>query len=490
MIDRYQNSVIAGIWKDEEKLWAWQQVELAVIEARVSLGIIPAEILSEMRIILELNPVEIGWWKARERDTKHDLQAWIDERVRHLPVGLRKYFHEGMTSYDTEETAMLLLIKKSCIEVFKECFALEEALKSLAIKYRYCPMMGVTHGQHGEIQTFGKRSLTWYQEIVTAENKIGKEDRLLCQSRLSGAMGNYGGVTPEIEYKALEILGFKPFYGATQILPRQLHASLAQSLAALVSVISKIGTDIRLGARSPRPIYQEPFGKSQTGSSRMPQKKNTISSEQLEGLERISLGYLVMIMQNIRTWEERAIEQSSVERIAWPDIFHIVMRSLTVCTKLIEGLQVYPDNMILDIIDTGGTWAAGSAKEFLREILAPSGITTDEAYRIVQLASFIALSPEIWAEEVRKNPPQSLAQADEMIKREPYSDGLISIEVVIRIADLTVVPELGVTQEQIDKWNSALTSVSEDKWKEWESIFSIQKRLRDEEILFKQILGI
>ena len=353
--------------------------------------------------------------------------------------------------------------------------------------------MGVTHGQYGEVQTFGKRCLTWFQEVIVASQRILDEVGALSVSRLSGAMGNYGGVTPEIEEKALEILGFKPFYGATQILPRQLFAPLASSLATLVAVISKIGTDVRLGARSPRPIYQEPFGKKQTGSSRMPQKKNTISCERLEGMERMALGYLMMIMQNVRTWEERAIEQSSVERVAWPDLFHVVMRSLTVLAKVMEGLQVYPDNMIMDIYDTRGTWAAGPAKEFLRERLAPLGITTEEAYRIVQLASFIAFRPSIEADIVRTKPPQSLEEADNCGRRlAKLSDARkASIENIIPTGRLFVIPELDVTPEQLDKWDLALAQFfgAAGNCLEWRSVFSIQARLKDEAHLFKQILG-
>lgn len=492
MIKRYEDSVIAGIWKEEEKIAGWQKVELAVIEARVQLGIVSGDIFEKIKTILESTPVDIEWWKAKENEIGHDLQAWVEERVGHLPVELQRYFHEGMTSYDTEETAFLMLLKQSCVRVFKGCISLENALKSLALKYRNCPMMGVTHGQHGEVQTFGKRCLTWCREVAIAEKRVGDALGTLCQSRLSGAMGNYGGVTPKIEAKALEILGFKPFYGATQILPRQIFVPLASSLSALVSVISKIGTDVRLGSRSPRPIYQEPFSKSQTGSSRMPQKKNTILDEQEEGMERMALGYLVMIMQNIRTWEERAIEQSCVERVAWPDLFHIVTRSLAVCTKVMVGLQVYPDHMIQDIIDTRGTWAAGPAKEFLRERLAPLGITTEEAYRITQLASFMAFRPTKAARDVRENPPKSHEEAEKLVwGAHAFIDHNIrSIERIIANADLSVVEELGATQEQVDKWNKALTTVMATDYSGWESVFSIQSRLKDEAYLFKQVFDV
>jgi len=493
MIKRYSDEVITGRWTNEEKLRTWQKVELAVIGARVKLKLVPREIFEKIKNILESTPVDIEWWLARDKEINHDLQAWVDERVRHLPVELQSYFHDGMTSYDTEETASLILLELSAKHVVSSCKALEFGLQSLALRYRYCPMMGTSHGQSGEVQTAGKRFLTWYKEVFVAKQRVADEISKISLSRLSGAMGNYGGVTPKIEKEALDILGFMPFYGATQILPRQLHVHLATSLSALVAVISKIGTDIRLGARSPHPIYQEPFSKTQKGSSRMPGKKNPISCEQLEGMERMALGYLVMIHQNIRTWEERAIEQSCVERVAWPDLFHVAMRSVTVCAKVINGLQVYPDRMIQGIVDTRGVWAAGQAKEFLRLHLAPMGLTADESYRIVQLAAFVAHRPNDLVKKMRENLPGSLAEADKLVNRQRFisTSSEMSIQDIISQAKLVVVPDLDATQEQVDKWNEALKTlfVSLDG-SEWQNVFSIQDRLKDEAVLFKEVIGV
>ena len=509
MIERYTHKEMAGIWTDAEKLAAWQQVELAVIEARARLEIIPKGYFKRIKTSLEEHPASIEWWKARERETSHDLQAWVEERVRHLPLSLRQYFHEGMTSFDTEETAFLMHLKRAFVHVFKGCVDLEDALKNLALKYRYCPMMAVTHGQYAEVQTFGKRCLTWYAEIKFAEEKIVREFEQLRYSKISGAIGSYGGLSPEVEAKALEILKFLPFHGATQILPRQIHASFAQSLTALVLVISKIGMDIRLGARSPRPIYQEPFGKNQTGSTAMPQKKNTISGEQLEGMGRMAMGYFDSIMRNIGTWEERSIEQSCVERVAWPDLFHVTMRALTVCTKVMNGLQVYPDHMMQDVADTHGTWAGGAAKEFLRSKLVKFGITSEESYRIVQLASFSVSQPDGISAAVRANPPTSLVQADKYLNafsEMGRDEGGLSIKNVIAGARLQVVPGQGITKAQVKKWNRALKKLFPPElpispslmlrisapppiYGEWDEIFSIQNRLKNEDHLYEHILA-
>lgn len=492
MIKRYASPDIEKIWADENKIAIWQKVELAVMAARVKLGLLPSAIFDDMQNALMQKPADLVWWKAREEETQHDLQAWIDERVRHLAVQYRPNFHDGMTSFDTEEPAFAMMLRESDCIVDGAVEKLLDALRSLAIKYRYTPMMGVTHGQSAELQTFGKRCLTWWKVIFEDQTHLREAHLKVQRSKTSGAIGNYGGVTPEIEAKALEILGLEPFIGATQVMPREVYTPLAQALCQLVQTIDKIATDIRLGARSPRPIYQEPFGKKQTGSSRMPQKKNTIKTEQMEGMARMALGYLNMIMMNIKTWEERAIEQSCVERVAWPDLFHVVMQSLKAITRVLEGLQVYPDNMMRDIIDTRGTYAAGAAKEFLRENLAGYGITTEHAYRMVQLAAFMCFQPSSKAADLRNKLLSSWSEVQEALCWfESDVQHPQSIQQVICEARLRLVPDLDVSADQVGEWNRALRTffadVRGDILNKWNTIFSLENRLRDEASLFQKV---
>lgn len=495
MIPRYAHPGITELWSDERKLKVWERVERAVIEARHKLGEIPEGVFDDICNILLNTPPDIEWWLARDTEIHHDLQAFVDERVRHLPIKRQHYFHDGMTSFDTEETAFLMLLRASCEYIFDACGGLEEVLKKLAVKYRCSPMMGVTHGQHAEIMTFGKRCLTWLQEISVAKKRIIQEYMALNKSKLSGAIGSYGGMSPQVEEAALKILGFEPFYGATQILPRQLFVPLASALATLVSVVSKIGIDIRLGARSPRPIYHEPFGKKQKGSSAMPHKKNPIRSEQFNGMARMAKGYMRMIMDNIETWEERAIEQSCVERVAWPDLFHVTMQSLTVCTKVLEGLTVYTEHMMQDVIDTRGTWASVAVKKFLREYLLPFGISAEDAYRITQLAAFNVHRPSPLAISIRENPPQSFEQADRMlddVATQVFPQKYPSIDILIARAGLSVDPQLDATQEQVDKWNKTLMglfSTNGTAEQSWMNIFCVENRLKSENLLFEKIFS-
>ncbi len=353
--------------------------------------------------------------------------------------------------------------------------------------------MGRTHGQEAELQTFGKRCLTYLQALRVDMLTLQRAKRNLRYSKISGAVGNYGSINPALEQAALQILDLQPFYGATQIMPRELYAPLAQALCQIVMTLDKIANDIRLGARSGQPIYQEPFGRQQTGSSRMPHKKNTISAEQMEGMARMAQEYQDMISANIRTWEERAIEQSSVERVAWPDLFHIVIHSLRTMTRILDGLMVYPDNMLREVIGSRGCYASGEAASFLSEKGITFGLSSEEAYRIVQLAAFNAFKPDKESETIRNNPPVSFVDADAwllLFQRKALNKPR-SIEDMILGHVLETSPELGATEDDVQRWNEILTKIFQDpeNLDEFRRVFSIPHLLEKESLLFQQILG-
>ena len=393
MIERYTDKDIARVWSDENKLKLWQKTELAVIKTMANLGQIDKEIFTKIIEILEGRPIDLVWWKEKEKEIKHDLNAFVEERLRFLPPELQQYFHRKITSYDTEEPAFATMLKESLELVERYFLVLDTILVEMAKRYRFTIMNGRTHGQEAELQTFGKRILTWLRDLRFDLATLKRAAENLIYSKISGAIGSYGSIEPELEEKALEMLGFEPYYGATQIMPREIYAPIAQVLCQLVVTLNKIALAIRLGARSGRPIYQEPFGKKQKGSSAMPHKKNTISTEKIEGMARMAKRFFDMIQDNIVTWEERAIEQSCVERVAWPDLFHVVIHSLKTMSRVLAGLVVYPDNMLLEIIDSRGCYASNEAKEVLRQLGVQYGLTTEDAYRIIQLAAFNVFEP-------------------------------------------------------------------------------------------------
>ena len=492
MISRYRSPKIEDLWSDQTKVLMWQKVELAVIKARYLMGTLPADVANEISTALLRTPVVLDWWKTREKENGHDLQAFIDERVRFLSPTAQPIFHQGMTSYDTEEAAFAMILRMSVdcvVDVYSELIS---NLVELARKHRFTIMMGKTHGQGAEVQTLGKRFLSWLADLEVDKENLLRAQQNLKYSKLSGAIGNYGGITPELEVAALAQLGLKPFYGATQIMPRELYVPLAQALCQMVMTLNKIATAIRLGARSGRPIYQEPFGKKQKGSSRMPHKKNTIKTEQVEGMARMAQGYLLMIVQNIATWEERAIEQSCVERVAWPDLFHVVLHSFKVMSSVISGLQVYPDNMIREIIDSRGCYAAGEAKEFLREHLASLGVTVDHAYRIVQMAAFMAHSPSGIGAGLRSSPAKSFEESTTWLGRIASDDyRSVSIKEIIQSGILMVIPDLDVEEGMVHLWNELLKEFFSKPGNVagWEKVFSIVDRLDGENKLYAKILN-
>lgn len=495
MIERYRDPKINEIWKDQNKLRLWQETEIAVNKGKVKLGRIALAVLAKIESLLLAAPFDVEWWLVRERELKHDLMAFVEERRRHLPSELRRNFHgDGMTSYDTEDPAFVRMLKAS-LEVLKPLFVpFEDALGKLALRHRYTIMNGRTHGQEAELQSLGKRVITWLADFRVAVATLQSVEANLRFAKLSGAVGNYGGVDPELERAALEELGLEPFYGATQITPRILFKPLADALEGVTLVLAKIALDIRLGSRSGRPIYQEPFGSKQKGSSAMPHKKNPITTEQIMGLARMVVGLCSGIKWNVLTWEERAIEQSSVERVNWPDMFHLVVRALKGLTTVIQGLKVYPDNMLLEVVDSRGTYAAAVAKDMLAEMCYPFGMDPEDCYRAVQLATFNAFRlPDEW-KAVRDRVVISLEQADEVLHTVEHMERppVVSIREIIAMGDLKPTEELEVDEGDIARWNQVFTQVFSDRnnAERWFQIFEPSYLLRNEHVLYREVLGV
>jgi adenylosuccinate lyase len=499
MIKRYAAPRITEIWSLERKFKLWEMVELAVVQGRESLGKIRTGIHSAIARTLSEHDIDIAFIDEREKVLQHDLNAFLEERQRFLPPELQAEFHRKMTSYDTEEAPFAKRLMQSCDLVQSDAAELLEAIKDQAIRYRYTPMNARTHGQEAEMQSFGKRCLTWYVDLRTARNALMETMGQLCFSKLSGAIGTNSGIEPELEEASLKILGFKPWPGATQIMPRILYAPIAGALSDLVLAIDKIATDIRLGSRSGRPLWHEPFGRQQKGSSAMPHKKNNVLGEKIEGMAVMACHYSAGIKQNIKTWEERAIAQSSVERVFWPDLFHVTLHAIKTMNQIMDGLVVYPDTMMLEIIESRGCYASNEAKESLLELGTPFGLTREEAYRIVQLACFNAFEPKKSMKILRKSPSGSLESADMTLnyfrlEMQCDSDVLPSIESIIAGAQLSVSGQLEADQASVDAWNGKLKSIFNpsfpEQWAEWNLIFKPSHILANEAHLFKEVFGV
>lgn len=494
MIERYESPTQKQIWSTQRKLSAWQNVELAVIRARANLGLIPRETSDAIEIALKAAPFNIERWLALEAEMNHDLNAFVTERKENLPEDLRRFFHDQLTSYDTEEPAFALILREAVLNILSEVRFLDQHISTRAVEHRYTIMNARTHGQEAEMQSFGKRCLTWLQALRLSAKRLTQSLEPLKFTKLSGAIGNYGSISPELEKAALDILGLVPFFGATQIIPRELYLPVAQALSQIVQSVDKIALDIRLMAQSGRCLVQEPFGKKQTGSSAMPHKKNTITTERLKGMARMAIGFHHMIEPNIETWEERAIEQSSVERVAWPDLFHITYRAVKDLQRIIIGMNVYPDNMLREIIDSRGCYAAAVAKDFLKQKGSDVGLSESDCYRLVQLAAFNVFRPDTWAKQIREKPADSLDTSDAMFNyaRDDWRPArTISICDLILGGNLKVLPELSPTEDEVERWNTALLNLFYEKetQDEWRKLFMPSHLLRNENHLFREILG-
>lgn len=493
MIKRYEDVNIADIWSDEHKLSLWERTELKVLEALVMLQKLALDIFKVIKTALSAHPIDLEWWRQRDKEIGHDLMAFLEERLRFIPKSLQQYFHRKLTSYDTQEPAFATMLQESVAVVSSSFPDLLSVLENMALRYQYTIMRARSHGQGEELQTFGKRCLTWLRELQKARGFLDSVADDLDYSKLSGAAGNYGTLDPELEKKALELLGLLPYYGATQIMPRSLYVPLAAALVNISLILEKIANDIRLGARSPRPIYQEHFAPWQKGSSAMPDKRNPINCEQVEGLARMALGYGLMLFRNVVTDEERAIEQSCVERVAWPDLFHVVLRGIKVMFKVLSGLEVYPDNMLWEIHESRGCYASSDAKEFLKEILGSLGFDAEDCYRMVQVAAFNLAEVKKERQEMRERPASSLQEAEQLLETiSGLADGQsVTLREIIMQGKLRHTPKLAITEEQIATWNHSLLQVFQNTTvqAEWNALFRPSVLLKNEEVLYREILG-
>jgi len=495
MDSRYIDKNIVSIFLRKHELW--QETEIAALWAWEKYGSLPKSIAKQIENTLREKEIDFDLINKFDEEFHHDLNAFIAERRRHLPSELAHYLHKGLTSYDTEEPAFARMLKVATEDI--ECVLknLLMILESEAQKYRYTIMLARTHGQEAKLQTHGKRLLTWYVQLKTDLQLLRNVSKSLEFSKMSGAIGVYGDFTPEMEEYALSLMGFKPFYGATQIMPREIYVPVASALVSIVGTICKISDDIRLGSRSGNAIYQEPFKKTQMGSSAMPHKKNTIRTEQMEGMFRMAKGYLSMIMDNIKTWEERAIEQSCVERVAWPDLFHVTAHSIKTITKLIARMKVFPDRMYQEIIGSRGCYASDEAKNFLGVKLPEHGFSAEDAYRIVQLAAENAHNPGEDLRKVRRYQPKSLVDTEklfEIVEEDCFNNNPIdgdSIEDIILNGRLVVSPDLKAEAAQVTIWNKSLEKVfSDDENKKmWSRLFKPAYLLRHEPFLFEKVFG-
>lgn len=376
MIPRYTRKELEQIWSDENRYQKWLDVEVAACEAWAKLGRIPEASIENIRRNAKFTVERI---EEIEAVTRHDVIAFVSCVGEYVGDDAR-YIHMGLTSSDVLDTAYALLLKESSSIILDDIRVFMDALKEKALEYKHTPAMGRSHGIHAEPITFGLKFALWYAEMERNLKRMQDAMEVISYGKISGAVGTFANVPPEVEEYVCEKLGLKPAPISTQILQRDRHAQFFTTLAIIGATIEKIAVEIRHLQRTEVLEAMEPFGKGQKGSSAMPHKKNPILSENITGMARLLRGYGLSSLENVALWHERDISHSSVERVIGPDATTVLDFSLRRLLSVIKGLVVYPENMQRNIDLTKGLWHSQAVLLALVE----NGIARDEAYRWVQ----------------------------------------------------------------------------------------------------------
>ncbi len=376
MIDKYRTGEMDRIWSDENRFARWLDVEIAACRAWTEDGAIPRE---AMAVIEEKAGFDVARIAEIEAVTQHDVIAFVSSVAEKIgPEG--RFVHLGLTSSDVIDTAASLLLSEALDVVIRSADALRKSLAASAWRYRRTPTVGRSHGIHAEPTSFGLKLLGFVSEIERDLARLSQARDEIRVCKLSGAVGTYANCPPHIEACVAEMLDLKRDPVSTQIVQRDRHARVMADLALYGGGLERLAVEIRHLQRTEVLEASEPFGKGQKGSSAMPHKKNPILSERVTGMARLLRGYAATAQENIALWHERDISHSSVERVIWPDAFHLAHYMTNVMKRIVDGLVVNEAQIARNLDRTRGLLFSG------RVLLAlvGSGMSREDAYAVVQ----------------------------------------------------------------------------------------------------------
>lgn len=376
MIKRYTSPEMGAIWGDQRRYETWLQVELAAADAMAEKGIVPHEAARDLRARAAFDIARI---EEIERTTQHDVIAFTTAVAEHVGPSAR-WLHFGLTSSDVIDTAQAIQMREACDLIVRDIAGLMEAVRTRAEEHRRTPMIGRTHGVHAEPMTFGLKLALWYAELQRDLDRVLRAREGINVGKLSGAVGTFAHLDPEIETIVCERLGLQPAPVASQVIQRDRHAELVAALAITAASLEKFALEIRGLQKTEIGEVEEPFGKGQKGSSAMPHKRNPIGCEQITGLARLVRGNAHAALENVALWHERDISHSSVERVILPDSFIVVDHMLRRFTRIVRDMVVYPDRMGENLERSRGVVFSGTV---LLE-LARRGVSREQAYEWVQ----------------------------------------------------------------------------------------------------------
>ena len=414
MIERYSREEMIAIWTEQAQFDAWLDVELAACWAWSQIGVIPQK---DVDTLYQKAGFSLDRIKEIEEQTRHDVVAFT-RTVSETLGDEKKWIHYGLTSTDVVDTAWGVRLKKANQILQNSLHRMIDVLKNKALDYKYTMMMGRTHGIHAEPTTFGLKCALWYAEMQRNLERFEQTADAVEFGKLSGSVGTFANIPPEVETHTCEKLGLKPAPISTQTLQRDRHAHYLSTLALIGSSLEKMAVEVRHLQRSEVREVEEAFHKGQKGSSSMPHKRNPISSENITGCARVLRGYMLTAFENIPLWHERDISHSSAERIILPDATILLDYMLHRFANVMENLVVFEDNMESNIWKTHGLVFS---QRVLNKLI-DQGMVREQAYDAVQ-----PLAMRAWQEQI---PFKPLVQEDPIISHQLSSeviDGLFDL---------------------------------------------------------------
>ncbi|MFC6314309.1 adenylosuccinate lyase [Lapidilactobacillus achengensis] len=402
MIERYTRPEMARIWSLQNQYQSWLEVEVLACEAWSTLGEIPAVDAAKIKANASFDAERV---QELEKVTKHDVVAFTRAVSESLGAE-RKWIHFGLTSTDVVDTAQGYRLKQANDLIRADLNELLATIKRRAVEFEDTVMIGRTHGVHAEPTTFGLVLATWYAELKRDIERFEHAAQGVEAGKISGAVGTFANIPPEIEAFVTEKLGLRAQDISTQVLPRDLHAEYLSTIALIATSIERFALEIRHLQRTEVHEVEESFAAGQKGSSAMPHKRNPIGSENLTGLARVLRGYQTPALEDVGLWHERDISHSSVERIVLPDATSLLDYQLTRFNQILTNLGVFPDKMLQNLNLTHGL--IFSQRVLLK--LVESGLSREQAYDLVQGKTALVWNEGLDFKTLLADDPQVMAQ--------------------------------------------------------------------------------
>jgi adenylosuccinate lyase len=380
MIPRYSRPEMAAIWEPANRFAIWLRIEILACEAWAELGVVPKDAVAEIKAKATFDMAElVPRIDEIERRTRHDVVAFTEAVAERVGPAAR-YIHLGLTSSDVLDTCLACQMRQAADLLLRDTAALEAALAELAVRHKDTVMIGRTHGIHAEPTTFGLKLAMWLMEVRRATERLTRAREVVSYGKLSGAVGTFANVPPQVEEYVCAKLGLEPEPISTQIIQRDRHAEYLAAIGIVGSSLDKFATEIRHLQRTEVREVEEPFSEGQKGSSAMPHKRNPVSSEQISGLARLLRSNVQAGMENVALWHERDISHSSVERVILPDGTILLDYLLAKFTEIVKGMRVHPERMRQNLAATHGVI-------FSQQVLlalSKAGASREAAYQMVQ----------------------------------------------------------------------------------------------------------